>query len=516
MEVRERAQTPVPVLPEARKQDPPVSQATTKPPMDMTATSPTTAPVSTASVTPPIVSAALPSQPNVTPQTSVSSVEPLPSRPAEGGGAVGGPNDVPPQGAEERKPKDPQLSKENLKAVIPVETIAKLVESSSTSSLVSSPAPALEEGIPSPPSEQEQMSQLPVTDRPPNDSAPSTSSQTGQEKDKTPVPVSLQEVGKMEEVHHPGTNGGKKKQPRTKKMRLSLIKVTQDNVVKCMLVTGNELKINFQFSSKFDETREIFKKLVVAGHLNPQEEDDFVQQAEKILRSAASKDKTKLGSVESLQETKPGKTEPQLSTEATKTSPPTTAKGNKGSPQIKPTASVDESTSRSDLAVTAIRQAKVNEVTGEVLPLIPADPTIDQMSVRVEGEKERERPEKTFVVGEVIPRPLTRDVATGMSPATNSGIVLGSQISGEEGAAKKAEPSPSLSSQTSNEVCSSKSVFIPFTQLVYQSTCMLWSVHTNVITIPLSSVVERQQYDHTGLHTCRLLLTTDHEGHITG
>lgn len=194
----------------------------------------------------------------------------------------------------------------------------------------------------------------------------------------------------------------------------------------------------------------------MAGHLNPQEEDDFVQQAEKILRSAASKDKTKLGSVELLQEAKPGKTEPQVSTEATKMSPPIAVKGNKASPQIKQAISSDDSAYRSDLAVTASRQAKVNEVTGEVLPLLPADPMIDQIPVRGEGEREKDRSEKTFIVAEVTPQPLTRDVATGMSPATNSVIVLGSQSSGEEGGAKKAEPSPSLSTQTSNEVCSLK------------------------------------------------------------
>lgn len=266
MEVRERALTPVPVA-EPRRQESPASQATSKPSTDTTATSPTTVPVSTASATPPIISTTVPSHPNVIPQTPVSSTEPLPSRPPEGGGPVGGASDVPPtQGTEERKPKDPQLSKENLKAVVPVESTAKLLESSSTASLVSFSTPSLEEGVPSPPSEQEQTtSQLTTTDRLPNDSAPIPSSLIGQEKDKTPVPVSVQEVGKVEEVHHPGTNGGKKKQPRTKKMRLSLIKVTQDNVVKCMLVTGNEVKINFQFSSKFDETREIFKKLVSYG-----------------------------------------------------------------------------------------------------------------------------------------------------------------------------------------------------------------------------------------------------------
>lgn len=188
---------------------------------------------------------------------------------------------------------------------------------------------------------------------------------------------------------------------------------------------------------------------MVAGHLNTQEEDDFVQQAEKILRSVASKDKTKLGSAEPPQETKPGKTEPQVSTETTKASPPIAVKGNRASPQIKLATSTEESVQRSDqIAAGSSRHAKVNEVTGEVLPSVPTEPVINQVPAR--GEVEKDRPEKTF---EVAPRPLTRDVATGMSPAANSGAVLGSQSSGEEGVGRKAEPSPSLSSQTSNEVC---------------------------------------------------------------
>ena len=148
-----------------------------------------------------------------------------------------------------------------------------------------------------------------------------------------------------------------------------------------------------------------------------------------------------------------------MSTEATKTSPPTAVKGNKGSPQLKPAISSDDGAYRPDMAATAGRQAKVNEVTGEVLPLLPADPAIDQIPVRGEVEREKDRSEKTFIVGEVTPQPLTRDVATGMSPATNSGMILGSQISAEEGGGKKAEPSPSLSTQTSNEVCSLISLY---------------------------------------------------------
>ena len=59
------------------------------------------------------------------------------------------------------------------------------------------------------------------------------------------------------------TNGSKKKGSRGKgRMTLSLVEVTPDDVVKCVLVTKNEVRINFQFSRKFDETKAIFKKLV--------------------------------------------------------------------------------------------------------------------------------------------------------------------------------------------------------------------------------------------------------------
>ena len=45
-------------------------------------------------------------------------------------------------------------------------------------------------------------------------------------------------------------------------MTLSLVEVTPDDVVKCVLVTKNDVRVNFQFSRKFDETKAIFKKLV--------------------------------------------------------------------------------------------------------------------------------------------------------------------------------------------------------------------------------------------------------------
>ena len=197
-----------------------------------------------------------------------------------------------------------------------------------------------------------------------------------------------------------------------------------------------------------------------------QEEDEFVEQAEKILRNAAStlaasRDKTKLFPGEQPQETKPAKTEPQVTTEDTaRTSSPTPMRANKDSLPSKSslTTTADESGYRSDLALAAARNGAtrqtspakvVNEVTGEVLPV---EPTVIQMQPRSEVERERERL-KGQLMAAVAPPPFTRDVATGMSPATNSGVTMGSQGSGDEGGGRKGEPSPpSLSSQTSTEV----------------------------------------------------------------
>ena len=195
-----------------------------------------------------------------------------------------------------------------------------------------------------------------------------------------------------------------------------------------------------------------------AGHLKESEEETFIAQAEKILRSAATSDKTKtvpLG--DQTMETKPGKTEPQVTTESgiSRASPPTVAKTTKNSSAVKQsmstTASADD---RSDLTVTAGtsstgRQSTpvVNEVTGEVLP---AEPTAAAAQGR-EPERERERDRSPITTTELIQRPLTRDVATGMSPAASSGLVLGSQSGREEGSGGKPLPL-SLSTQNSNEV----------------------------------------------------------------
>ena len=264
VETRERAPTPAPtpaptIAAEttARKPEIPTSLTSSKPTQETIVSSPTAVPVSTASALVAVVPVTSSLSLSVPLQTPAPSSEPTSSRPVEGVSALGGPNDLGDQGAEERKPKDPQVSKESVKAVLPVESTVTVLESTSMSSLLNFPP---EEGAPSPPLEQDQQSQpVPTPDRPPTELTTTTSSQTGLEKDRT---LAVQEVGKVDEAHHPGSNGCKKKPPRAKKMKLFLIKVTQDDVVKCLLVTAHELKVNFQFSSKFDETREIFRKLV--------------------------------------------------------------------------------------------------------------------------------------------------------------------------------------------------------------------------------------------------------------
>ena len=172
-------------------------------------------------------------------------------------------------GADEKvTAKDPQLTKETSRPVIPMESSARLLECSSTSSLLNSPIPTLEEGAPLPPSDQDQQPQVTTTmSKPPtNELTTTTSSQTGQERERvhSVASASVQEVGKVDDAHGlPGTNGGKKKGARGKgRMTLTLIEVTPDDVVKCALWTKNDVKINFQFSSKFDQTKAIFNKLV--------------------------------------------------------------------------------------------------------------------------------------------------------------------------------------------------------------------------------------------------------------
>ena len=194
------------------------------------------------------------------------------------------------------------------------------------------------------------------------------------------------------------------------------------------------------------------------------EEESFILQIEKILRSAATKDKTKQGEHTPL-ETKLGKAEPQLTTEAgaatPRVSPPTLlAKvATKSSPLAKSlsaaaTSSGDESGTRSEGTVTRHPGPVVNEVTGEVLPLVPAEPTAILLTSSSRGDLEREgeRGERTGkgpIVTEVTHQPLTRDVATGMSPAASSGIVLGSQSTSVE---EVGGDKPPLSTQNSNEV----------------------------------------------------------------
>ena len=161
-------------------------------------------------------------------------------------------------------PKDYSV-RENVK-VSAITSEATALESSSTSSLSNNPittsAANLDEvagASSSPPTATEQEQQQPVPSE-------LTNPQTGGQGVVIVGRSSSEDTG-----HHApvggaggGTNGGGKKKPgRGKgKMILSFVEVTPDNVVKCILVTKNDVRINFQFSRKFDETKAIFKKLV--------------------------------------------------------------------------------------------------------------------------------------------------------------------------------------------------------------------------------------------------------------
>ena len=217
-----------------------------------------------------------------------------------------------------------------------------------------------------------------------------------------------------------------------------------------------------------------------AGHLKEAEEENFVQQAEKIVVSSKSRT---AGSgpttTDQPLEAKPDKTEPPLTTTTITTTsevksagqltPKLAPKGShqskSSSPSSSPALSTTEASQRGEVSLTGVQsrpQAKVvSEVTGEVVPVVANESTSIPMmsSSKPDSERERERPGRVAEVASAH-RPLTRDVATGMTPATSSSmLVLGSQSSGEEGGGggggggRKGESPPSLSTQTSNEVC---------------------------------------------------------------
>ena len=62
-----------------------------------------------------------------------------------------------------------------------------------------------------------------------------------------------------------GTNGTLKKKGqrgKPKQIKLNLVEMTDEKVVKCALVTGTGQMVNFQFSVKYDKPLAIFQKLV--------------------------------------------------------------------------------------------------------------------------------------------------------------------------------------------------------------------------------------------------------------
>ena len=266
-DTKERSHTPGPLPPEAvpRKPELPVSQTASKIVQEGIASSPTSVPVSTASSLPPVVPSASSALPSVPSQLPVPSTEQAAPRPSEVAGLLpGGSNGSGGQGgqaAEERKTKDPLLSKEGSKIQLTNESSAKQLESSSTTSLSNFLS---DEAGPSPSTQQDQLPPpaAAALERPPSEAGIAMTLQTGQDKDKPQISGAVQEVVKAEDCHHLGTNGSKKKQPRPKKMKMSLIKITPEDVVKCMLVTATAHQIHFQFSRVFDEPREIFRKLV--------------------------------------------------------------------------------------------------------------------------------------------------------------------------------------------------------------------------------------------------------------
>ena len=163
-------------------------------------------------------------------------------------------------GGEEKKTKDPQALKEP-KMQPPSEGCpARQLESNSTSQLSSSSHSNLDDVGETPPTAQDQPTPS-TTERPPAESVAPSQPQGGHEKDKASGAVA-QEAGKTDDSHQ-ASNGTKKKQSRMKKkMKLSLLSVTEGNVAKCQLLTATGQQIHFQFSMDYDKPKEIFLKLV--------------------------------------------------------------------------------------------------------------------------------------------------------------------------------------------------------------------------------------------------------------
>ena len=88
----------------------------------------------------------------------------------------------------------------------------------------------------------------------------STSASTMASQDQ----LSSQEV-KSDKDREKGTNGTLKKKAqrsKSKQIKLNLVEMTDEKVVKCTLVTGTGQMVNFQFSKNYDKPYAIFQKLV--------------------------------------------------------------------------------------------------------------------------------------------------------------------------------------------------------------------------------------------------------------
>jgi hypothetical protein len=89
----------------------------------------------------------------------------------------------------------------------------------------------------------------------------STSTSTMASQDQ----LSSQEVKSDKERAEKGTNGTLKKKAqrsKSKQIKLNLVEMTDEKVVKCTLVTGAGQMVNFQFSKNYDKPLAIFQKLV--------------------------------------------------------------------------------------------------------------------------------------------------------------------------------------------------------------------------------------------------------------
>ena len=106
------------------------------------------------------------------------------------------------------------------------------------------------------------------------ESTPTHNSSQGSLESTSASAISSQEQlssqdARSDKEREKGTNGTLKKKAqrsKSKQIKLNLVQMTDEKVVKCTLVTGAGQMVNFQFSKNYDKPLAIFQKLVSSFH----------------------------------------------------------------------------------------------------------------------------------------------------------------------------------------------------------------------------------------------------------